>query len=125
MEQYAQQKADLTLEHTNLTQQLEAIAVFDEETGDWIIRTDDIDQAETDENAQADASEEADERQSILAELENQYNLVHHALKKFELGTYGICEISGEPIETGRLIINPSARTCTHHMEQEYQLPLT
>lgn len=125
MEQYSQQKADLTLEHTNLAQQLEAIAVFDAETGDWIIRTNDIDQAETDENAQADASEEADERQSILAELENQYNLIRHALKKFELGTYGICEISGEPIEGGRLAINPSARTCTHHMEQEYQLPLT
>lgn len=122
MEQYTQARTMLEQEQVTLHQQLQDIAVLDIETGDWIIRTNDIDQTETDDNAHADAAEEAEERQGIVAELENQYRLVLYALKKFELGTYGICEISGEPIEEGRLAINPSARTCTKHMEQEFAL---
>ncbi|HEX7131817.1 MAG TPA: TraR/DksA C4-type zinc finger protein [Iamia sp.] len=35
---------------------------------------------------------------------------IDHALAKFELGTYGICEVSGEPIPTERLEAIPWAR---------------
>jgi RNA polymerase-binding transcription factor DksA len=125
MEHLAVHRAQLESELSRITQELTLIAIFDSETGDWIIRTDDLDQTETDENNQADASEEADERTSILALLENQYRLLVHALKKFELKTYGVCEISGEPIEEKRLLVNPAARTCTHHMENESALPLS
>jgi DnaK suppressor protein len=99
-----------------VTAELTDIAQFDAETGDWSIRTDNIDQTEADENTQADAAEEADGRISILAELENRYRLITHALTKIANGTYGICEISGAPIEEKRLEANPAARTCISHM---------
>lgn len=123
MEQYETYRLQLTDELKQITAELATVATLDTTSGDWIIRTDDLDQTEADENNQADAAEEADERIGILAELENRYRLLVHALKKFELGTYGICERSGEVIEKRRLAINPSARTCTHHMEEESQLP--
>jgi RNA polymerase-binding transcription factor DksA len=120
----ASKRTILTQEQEAVTALLAAIAVFDAETGDWITRTDMIDQDEADENNQADASEEADEQLSVLAELENRYRLIMHALSKIENGTYGVCEISGEVIEAGRLEANPAARTCIKHMEKEYTLPL-
>ena len=104
--------------------ELQDIAIFDEEAQDWIIKTFDLDHTEADENNQADAAEEADERVAILAELENRYHLINLALGKIKIGTYGICEISGEAIEEARLDANPTARTCTHHMENEYELSL-
>ena len=41
-----------------------------------------------------------------------------------EKGTYGICEISGQPIEAERLKANPAARTSQANQEKEAQLPL-
>lgn len=38
--------------------------------------------------------------------------LVEHALKKFELGTYGICEACGAPIDRARLKAVPYALYC-------------
>jgi RNA polymerase-binding transcription factor DksA len=124
MNQFAPQQEALQKQLTEVVNQLNDVAVLDTESGDWIIRTDNIDQTETDENSQADAAEEADERIAIMAELENRYRSIIHALQKLENGTYGICEISGEQIEERRLIANPAARTCVHHMEAEYELPL-
>lgn len=108
----------------DVTHQLSELALLDEESHDWIINTTDLDLKDADENSRADNAEEADERVAIVAELENRYHLIQHALKKFDQGTFGICEISGEPIEVGRLEANPAARTCTQYMEQEYDLPL-
>lgn len=104
--------------------QLADIAIFNEETGDWIIRTDNIDQTAADISIQADAAEAADERLTIVAELENRFRHLNLALDKIKAGTYGLCEISNEPIEIARLEANPAARTCTAHMEQEHMLPL-
>ncbi len=109
--------------HT-VTTELNDIAVLDPESNDWIIKTADLDHTEADENNLADAAEEADERVAIIAELENRYHLITLALNKLLVGTYGRCEISGEPIEVDRLDANPAARTCIHHMETEYTLPL-
>ena len=107
-----------------VTTELNDIAVLDQKSKDWIIKTKDLDHTEADANNQADAAEEADERLAIMAELENRYNAITRALQKIKAGTYGICEISGEPIEVARLQANPAARTCTLHMETEYKLPL-
>lgn len=123
MNNYSSQQEVLKKQNDDVISQLDNIAILDTATGDWIIRTDDIDHTETDENSQADAAEEADERISILAELENRYRGILHALKKIEGRTYGTCEISGENIEAGRLLANPAARTCIAHMDKEYTLP--
>ncbi len=124
MNQYLLHQEALQKQLSGVITELQDVAVLDNDSGDWIIRTNNIDQTEADENSQADAAEEADERIAILAELENRYRSIIHALKKMEDGTYGICEVSGEPIEEGRLQANPAARTCTHHMEAEFELPL-
>jgi RNA polymerase-binding transcription factor DksA len=124
MNQYLPYQEALQTQLDEVTKQLLDVAVLDTDSGDWIIRTDNIDHTEADENSLADAAEEADERVAILAELENRYRSTIHALHKMENGTYGICEISGEQIEEGRLLANPAARTCVHHMESEYELPL-
>jgi DnaK suppressor protein len=34
------------------------------------------------------------------------------AVKRLEAGSYGLCEICGEPIAPGRLEARPTARTC-------------
>lgn len=65
----------------------------------------------------ADRTEEYDTRRAELAELEGRWNDIRDALKKIDAGTYGVCEVSGEPIEEDRLIANPAARTCKEHME--------
>ena len=117
-------KETLAAQLQTVTTELSDVAVLDTDSLDWIIKTVDIDNTDADENNLADAAEEADERIAIMAELENRYNSIQLALKKIDQGTYGLCEISGEPIEEARLRANPAARTCIKHMEQEFELPL-
>lgn len=69
-----------------------------------------------DENETADKIEEYEENAAVLKELETKYNDIKSALDKIVGGTYGICEVSGEPIEADRLEANPAARTCKNHM---------
>ena len=40
---------------------------------------------------------------------------IEHALSKFEIGTYGLCEACKQPIPVGRLRILPEARFDTAH----------
>jgi RNA polymerase-binding transcription factor DksA len=75
----------------------------------------DIDTA--DENEVADKMGELEDNTSIMNQLDKQLNEVNAALEKIDKGTYGICEISGEPIERERLEANPSARTSLKHMK--------
>lgn len=103
--------------------QLETLAVYDTETGDWVAKPDTSGNNEADTNAEADVVEDWNERRGTLAQLETRYNNIKKSLDKIEQGTYGICEISGEEIETDRLDANPAARTCTKHMNEEDQLP--
>ena len=51
---------------------------------------------------------ERDNARAALAEVE-------HALAKFDLGTYGLCELGGEPIPLARLRILPQARYDVQH----------
>lgn len=114
----------LNLELTRLVAELSDLAVHNTDTDDWEIKTEasNIDDADT--NLVADSAEQAETDVSTLAELENQFRHLQIALRKIELGTYGICEISGEQISVDRLRANPSARTCQDHMNEESNLPL-
>lgn len=73
------------------------------------------DDSTADKNDFADSIEEYEENTAILKQLEIELNNVKDALKKIEEGTYGICEVSGEPIEKERLEAYPAAKTCTKH----------
>lgn len=83
---------------------------------DWEAEPADMNNDSADSNETADNIEEYEENTAVLKELETKYNDIKDALEKIEKGTYGICEISGEPIEEDRLIANPAARTCKAHM---------
>lgn len=111
-------KGLLEAEAAKLKSDLEALGVQNPEVKkDWVERADDLDTVSADLNDVADRTEEYDERRATLAALEGRYNDVLRALKKIDDGTYGICEVSGEPIEEDRLEANPSARTCKAHMD--------
>jgi len=70
-----------------------------------------------DTNEVADKIEQYEGNTAILKQLEIRANEVNSALKKIKEGSYGICEVSNEPIEIERLRANPAARTCLKHME--------
>lgn len=79
--------------------------------------------AETGENAfrdeEADRIETLEERQAEIIPLEERLHNVEKALAKIVAGTYGQCEVCPAPIEMARLEVNPAARTCKQHLDQE------
>lgn len=85
---------------------------------DWEPTPEKIDVMQADANEAADAIEEYEENTAILRELEIRLNQIRRALKKFESGTYGRCEVGGEPIDMKRLEANPAAMTCIEHTDQ-------
>ena len=120
----AKYKTALENELKQVTEELSTIGIHNPENpSDWIAVPEGTERAEADPNVGADRVEEWDERRAVLAELETRYNNVKRALKKIEAGTYGTCEVSGEPIEPDRLDANPAARTCKVHMEEDNNLP--
>ncbi|DAB39268.1 MAG TPA: conjugal transfer protein TraR [Sulfuricurvum kujiense] len=48
---------------------------------------------------------------TLLEKLEAEREEINAALNRIALGTYGICEKTGEPIPVARLNANPTART--------------
>lgn len=88
----------------------------------WDASMDDIDTTATEPDEVADRMEEYEEDREELAAIQKHWHNIKRALTRIEDGSFGICEISGEPIEEDRLEANPSARTCKAHMEQEGEL---
>jgi len=84
---------------------------------DWEAEPTLMNEDSADPNETADNIEEYEGNTAVLKELEIRYNDIKNALAKIEKEIYGMCEISGEPIEEERLIANPAARTCKKHME--------
>ena len=60
---------------------------------------------------------EATEISHLLAE-------VDEALRRMELGTYGLCDFCNDPVETERLIANPLTRLCIDHLSPREQRAL-
>src|SRR6266700_3241226 len=44
---------------------------------------------------------------------------VDSALKRFEAGTYGICEECNEPLEAERLLVDPLVRVCLDELSDK------
>ena len=84
--------------------------------GDWEATEPKLNIDPADQDEIADGIEGFETNTAILKELEIRYGNVVSALEKIEKGTYGICEIGGEPIEEERLRANPAAETCKQHM---------
>ncbi len=111
-------KNKLQKEKTLLEEELASVGKANPENpGNWDATSGEIEVDSADENEVADKFEELEENKMILNKLEPQMREVEAALERIEKGTYGNCEVTGEPIEKGRLEANPSARTCMHHMK--------
>lgn len=116
----ATQQEKLLRERDRLQQELRAI---DQE----LIR---LGQSQSDEGAgvgnhMADEGSDAQEQDSDLAVRENIEIMlaeVNHALTKFDVGTYGICEDTGEPIMEARLAALPYARYTVQAQEKREAL---
>lgn len=78
---------------------------------DWEPSSGEVDINASDIADIADNIESYESNTAVLKQLEIQYNNVKDALAKIKKGTYGICEVTGKPIDTARLEANPSART--------------
>ena len=90
--------------------------------GEWESRATDVDVLASDDADKADNIENYESNNAILKDLEIEYDETLHALENIKRGVYGICEVSGEPIELGRLEANPAARTCMTHKNTKLQL---
>lgn len=90
-----------------------------DQKGDWEATPPaDRDTSQADENTVADAIEEYEDNAAIMNTLETRYNDIKSGLDKLKHGSYGLCQVCGEEIETERLEANPSARTCKKHIDQ-------
>ena len=92
------------------------------EAGEWDASGGEIDQTATEHDELADRQEAYQENRAEIDEIQIHWKNIKRALTKIEEGTYGVCEISNEPIEEDRLEVNPSARTCKAHMDEEAEL---
>lgn len=124
MEQLPELRKKLDAMLFEIENELREIAVRNPKTDDWEVSTAGATHPEADTDLLADAAEEADERVSVLAELENRYHAIVHAIEKINTGTFGTCEVCTSVIEAERLQANPAARTCILHREEEYRLHL-
>lgn len=112
-------KAKLEKELKTLETELKSVGhINPSNPKDWEPSSGEVDVNASDSADIADNIESYESNTAILKPLETQYNNVKLALDKIKKGTYGICEISGEPIEKERLEANPSARTSVAHMKE-------
>lgn len=93
-----------------------------ENKDDWEAKSGNVEISTADQTDAGDAVEEFETNKSVLDQLEVRYREVEKALKRIEDGSYGVCEISGNPIETERLEANPAARTCIAMKDRENEL---
>lgn len=118
MKDIAHYKSRLEAELKNLEAELGSVGRRNPDNpNDWEATPGKLEALSSDENELADTIEEFEGNAAILKRLEIRYNEVKDALSRIEKGTYGVCEVSGEPIEEDRLEANPAARTCKTHME--------
>lgn len=116
-------KAALEKELREITVGLSELGVQDPNNpNDWITTPDQPAKNEADPNDFGDRSEEWQERRGTLSALETRFNNIKRALGKIEVGSYGTCELCSETIEADRLEVNPAARTCKTHIDNESEL---
>jgi len=62
---------------------------------------------------------ELEKRLALEKRVRNELTSIEHALDKFEKGTYGQCDICGEPIDPERLEALPQASLCLNCKAQQ------
>ncbi len=112
-------KEKLEAEMKTLTDELAGMGVMNPTDNFWEAVPPPVNEGEdSDENDMADRFQAYEERTATIKTLGKRLRDVRAALEKIEKGTFGICEVSGEPIELERLQANPAARTKIEYTEQ-------
>ncbi len=75
-----------------------------------------------DEEDQATVSLMAETNLTLLGPKRQELEAIEEALNRLELGTYGLCESCGQPIEPRRLEIMPEASLCRDCASQREKL---
>jgi RNA polymerase-binding protein DksA len=68
---------------------------------------------------EATESFELEKRLTLEKRIREQLAEVEHALRKFEEGTYGLCDNCGQPIDPARLEALPQASLCLNCKAQQ------
>ncbi|GAB3037506.1 TraR/DksA C4-type zinc finger protein [Parafrigoribacterium mesophilum] len=55
---------------------------------------------------------ERSQTEALIVQSTNRLAQIDAALARLDVGTYGTCEVCGQPIGTARLEARPAARTC-------------
>ena len=71
---------------------------------------------------QAPRLQAREEDESLIAHLDDALREVDAALQRLDAGTYGRCEVDGEPIPDERLEALPATRYCLVHEQEQEQL---
>lgn len=116
-EQLEELRGALAAEKDSLEEELAEHGRVQSETGDWQGNSSGLSGEEADPTDAADQIEELVTNVPLVEELEKRHKEIAAALEKMENGTYGICEVSKEPIPFDRLEANPAARTCIAHAQ--------
>jgi RNA polymerase-binding transcription factor DksA len=112
-------KSKLETELRNVEAELKTVGrVNPENPKDWQATPADMDIHRSESDEVADGIEAFEENTAILKQLETRFNEIKTALKKIGDGTYGICEVGGEPIPKDRLEANSAAATCLTHIKK-------
>jgi len=94
----------------------EELASYGKQTGAKWEGSSESEGAEADPSDAADNIEELATNIPIVGELEKRHKELEGAIERMDSGTYGLCDVCGEPILFDRLDANPAARTCTAHI---------
>jgi len=108
-------KKKLEAERNKLESEMEAIGQRNPSVPNDFEATPNEKGKEADIGDQADHVEGFEENTSVMHELEVRYSEVLAALEQIKDGTYGTCDVCGEPISEARLAANPAATTCAAH----------
>ena len=68
---------------------------------------------------EASESFELEKRLALESQIRDSLAEVEHALKKFDEGSYGFCDICGKPIDEARLEALPKANMCMNCKAQQ------
>ena len=110
-------KTKLELEKKDIETSLQGIAVKGSRENVWEnAETEKEDPVPSDRMETAESITEYETNAGVVSVLDERLLEISAALLRIEDGTYGICQICGNTIETERLEANPSSSTCKTHL---------
>jgi len=120
--EFAKYKEELLKEQAQLIEAMQTMGQLSEIIpGDWETHMEPA-QNETSLDDLANKYEEESTNEGVLETLEERLREVTDALERIGSGTYGICMITGKPIEPEILAANPAATTCLAAKEKVPEL---